>query len=387
MSVVNCNEKLIDFCKGASKAPYIAIDTEFMRDRTYFAKLCSIQVAYKFENKKRAILIDTLANNLDLKPLFKLFQNQKIVKVFHAARQDIEIFYNKVNIFPEPFFDTQIAAMVCGFGDQVGYETLTKKLVDVTIDKSSRFTDWTQRPLSKKQIDYAISDVTYLCDLYEKLNTSLLRSKRERWVKEELEHLINPETYDIKPENAWKKIKIRNVSAKALLAIRSLAEFREDEAQKRDIPRGRIFKDDSLLELAQNFPLLKSDFKRLRSYSYNSKPPWINEGIIKTLSNLKNKPQIEVEQPRILKKNNSLRNTTTGELIKLLLKAKCEEYGVAPKLIASASEIEAIAYEENPDVPALKGWRWDVFGQDALELKAGRIAISNGSSGIILIKL
>ncbi|MEO0990790.1 MAG: ribonuclease D, partial [Pseudomonadota bacterium] len=254
MKTIKTTEALAAFCERAANHPYVTVDTEFLRERTYYAKLCLVQVAMPGDGEDDAVLIDPLDGELSLEPLFDLFRNTSVVKVFHAARQDLEIFYVDGGVFPQPLFDTQVAAMVCDFGEQVGYETLVKKIARTSLDKTSRFTDWSRRPLTDAQKTYALADVTHLRVIYEYLAQELKKTGRSRWVEEEIEVLLNPETYIIQPEQAWKRVKTRTNSGRFLALVRELAHFREDYAQTKNVPRSRVYKDDALLELASTKP-------------------------------------------------------------------------------------------------------------------------------------
>ena len=385
MQIINETSHLIDFCNKAKKTSYIAIDTEFLREKTYFAKLCLIQIAFRGDGKNDAAIIDVLSKNICLDPIYELFKNKKIIKVFHAARQDVEIFFLSKGLIPQPFFDTQLAAMVCGFGDQVGYETIVRQLTSINIDKSSRFTDWSKRPLTEKQINYAISDVTHLRTVYEKLLEMLDKNKRISWVKDELKILLEPKTYVNNPDEAWKKIKVKNNSPSFLTHLKFLACFREKQAQKKNIPRNRIFSDDVLTEMARLKPNCIEDLKKSRFLNKELKSGFIADGIINAIKY--SKKALETDNGVISSSNIKKINNSLTDLLKVLLKYKSEEWGVAQRLIASNSEIIEIATEENPNVQALKGWRKEVFGDEALKLKAGLVALSVKELEIKLIKL
>jgi len=262
MKTITTTSDLASFCAEAVKRPYVTIDTEFLRERTYFSKLCLIQLAYRDAAGHDAVLVDPLEGGLSLEPLYALFRNEEVVKVFHAARQDLEIFQVDAGVLPVPLFDTQVAAMVCGFGDQVGYETLVRKIAGADLDKSSRFTDWSRRPLTDAQKKYALADVTHLRDIYEELAAQLSKSRRQKWVAEELAVLNDPETYRVDPDDAWKRVKTRNTSPRFLAIVRELARFREAYAQDRNVPRSRVYKDDVLVELAATKPQNEADLGR-----------------------------------------------------------------------------------------------------------------------------
>lgn len=370
-------EALARFCHTAKRAPYVTVDTEFLRERTYWSKLCLIQLALPPVSDAdsqggEAVLVDPLAPGLSLEPLYGLFRHEATVKVFHAARQDLEIFFHDAGLFPKPLFDTQVAAMVCGFGEQVGYETLVRKIARASLDKSSRFTDWSRRPLSDAQKSYALADVTHLRSIYEFLAAELRRNDRESWLAEELAVLENPETYITRPEEAWMKVRTRTNSPRFLAILRELARFRESYAQERDIPRTRVYKDDAMIELASTKPASEADLGRSRLLLRDARRGDIANGILAAVQlgqETKDLPKPKAEEP------GKPGNAALSDLLRVLLKAKADAAGVAPKLIASSSDLDAIATGDR-EVPALKGWRAEVFGNDALRLAAGEIALS-----------
>ena len=323
---------------------------------------------------------------IDLQPIYDLFLNENVLKVFHAARQDLEIFFIENKIFPKPFFDTQIAAMVCGFGEQVGYETLVRKLALITIDKSSRFTNWSQRPLSEHQLNYAIGDVTHLRKVYEELAVMLNENERSEWLDEELATLLDPKTYDNNPINSWKRIKIKNNNLGFLAVVKSLANFRETTAQLRNVPRNRVLRDEMILELASIRPKTLPDLKKSRLLNEDNKKGSIGEGILKAIR----KP-IPISDDEIEKLKpvdiNKIRSNGLPELLRVLLKANSEKWGVAQKLIASSTDLDDLASNENASIPALKGWRKKVFGNDALRLRNGEIALSSDKGNLKIIEL
>jgi len=384
MKTITTTRELTQFCQAAAKCPYVTIDTEFLRERSYYSKLCLIQAALP-EPAGDAVLIDVIAGEIDLTPLYDLFRDDSVVKVFHAARQDLEIFFVEGNVFPKPFFDTQVAAMVCGFGEQVGYETLVRQITKQQVDKSSRFTDWSRRPLNDKQKEYALGDVTHLREIYEFLAARLKKTKRTKWVEEELEMLTHPETYIIRPEEAWQRIKTRTNSGKFLAVVRELARFREDYAQTRNVPRSRVFKDDALLEIASTRPKTVQDLGKSRLLLRESRKGVIAEGILKSVADgLACPPEDQPSKPALPTRQQ--RNEGLADLLRVLLKAKAEETGVAPKLIATASELDDIA-AGGRDGPALSGWRRDVFGEDALRLCDGKIALSTKGRSVALVEI
>ena len=386
VNFITSSDTLKKFCTEAAKHSYITVDTEFLRERTYYSKLCLIQIAFPGDNDSDSALVDVLAKGIDLQPIYDLFLNENVLKVFHAARQDLEIFFIENKIFPKPFFDTQIAAMVCGFGDQVGYETLVRKLALVTIDKSSRFTNWSQRPLSEHQLNYAIGDVTHLRTVYEELAVMLNENERSEWLDEELATLLDPKTYDNNPINSWKRIKIKNNNLGFLAVVKSLANFRETTAQLRNVPRNRVLRDEMILELASIRPKTLPDLKKSRLLNEDNKKGSIGEGILKAIR----KP-IPISDDEIEKLKpvdiNKMRSNGLPELLRVLLKANSEKWGVAQKLIASSTDLDDLASNENASIPALKGWRKKVFGNDALRLKNGEIALSSDKGNLKIIEL
>ncbi|MBO9454138.1 ribonuclease D [Paracoccus sp. R12_1] len=377
MITITRTDDLARFCETAKSAPYVTVDTEFLRERTYWSKLCLIQLAIPPASTAKepggeAVLVDPLSDGLSLEPLYDLFRHRQTVKVFHAARQDLEIFFHDAKLFPEPLFDTQVAAMVCGFGEQVGYETLVRKIAKASLDKSSRFTDWSRRPLSDAQKAYALADVTHLRAIYEFLAAELKKNDRESWLAEEIAVLEDPETYINRPEDAWLKVRTRTNSPRFLAILRELAQFRETYAQERDIPRSRVFKDDAMIEIASTKPASEADLGRSRLLLREARRGDIAAGIIASVKaglEAKDLPQPKKEEP------GKPGNAALSDLLRVLLKAKADAAGVAPKLIASSADLDAIATGQR-DLPALNGWRAEVFGQDALRLAAGEIALS-----------
>jgi ribonuclease D len=371
MTLITSSDDLAAFCDRMMAAEYIAIDTEFMREHTFWPKLCLVQIAGLDE----AVAIDPLAPGIDLAPLFTLVNNPKVLKVFHSARQDVEIFVHLTGQVPKPLFDTQVAAMVCGFGESVSYENLVGKLANARIDKSSRFTDWSHRPLTERQIEYALADVIHLRPAYEALRQQLGKSGRESWLDEEMAILCAPETYHTEPDQAWLRLKPRNASAKFLAILHEVAAWREREAQKRDIPRGRILKDEALLEIAAHSPRDIEGMARVRGMSRNMAEGWQGQGLIAAVERgLATPPE---DAPKLAQRP----PTPPGiaplvELMRVLLKMKCEDEGVAQKLVAGSDDLEAIAMDDDADVPALHGWRRAMFGDHALALKRGAIALA-----------
>lgn len=385
MRTLTTTADLAAFCKEAHGQPYVTVDTEFLRERTYYSKLCLVQLAMPGEDDENAVLVDPLAEGMSLEPLFDLFRDTNVVKVFHAARQDLEIFWVESRVFPEPLFDTQVAAMVCGFGEQAGYETLVRRIAKASVDKSSRFTDWSRRPLSDAQKKYALADVTYLRQIYEYLATELEKTNRSRWVAEELQILTNPATYEAAPEDAWKRVKTRTNSPKFLALVQALAAFRERHAQTNNIPRNRVFKDDALVELASAKPRTVSDLGGLRLLLREARRGAIADGILEAVERGMNCPAEKMPQPDRRREKLQV-NPALADLLRVLLKSKTESSGVAAKLIAPSADLDLIAAGER-DVPALSGWRHEVFGADALRLCDGKIGLAAKGQLVVVVEL
>jgi len=385
MKTLTTTEELEAFCQQARHSSYVTVDTEFLRERTYYSKLCLLQLAYPSAGDEGAVLVDPLHSDMSLEPLYELFRDQNVVKVFHAARQDLEIFYFDAGVFPQPLFDTQVAAMVCGFGEQVGYEALVRKIVRKPLDKSSRFTDWSRRPLSDAQKSYALADVTHLRRIYEYLSAELERTNRSHWVEEELQTLTAPETYETPPQEAWRRIKTRSNSPRFLGIVRELAAFRETHAQQQNIPRNRVFKDDALVELASTKPRSPADLSHLRLLLREARKDPIASGIISAVKRGLDCPQDQLPVPDHGRGKVQV-NPALADLLRVLLKAKTEASGVAAKLIATSADLDAIAAGLR-DVPALSGWRREVFGEDALRLCEGRVALAAQSQTVTVIEL
>ncbi|MCF8486404.1 MAG: ribonuclease D [Rhodobacteraceae bacterium] len=385
MRTITTTEDLAAYCEAAKAAPYVTIDTEFLRERTYWSKLCLIQMALPGKTGE-AVLVDPIeGHDMSLEPLYDLFRHKATVKVFHAARQDLEIFFVEGNVFPEPLFDTQIAAMVCGFGEQVGYETLVRKIAKENLDKTSRFTDWSRRPLSTAQQEYALADVTHLRVIYEWLAAQLAKNGRARWVSEELGILTEPETYTTHPDEAWMRIKTRTTSGRFLAVVKELARFREEYSQRNNVPRSRVMKDDALLELASTRPTTAEELGRSRLLMREGRKAEIADGILAAVkAGLEMKTE-NMPKPDTVREQLQV-NTALADLLRVLLKAKSESLGVAPRLIASSSDLDAIAAGMR-DVDTLQGWRKEAFGDDALRLCAGEIALSAKGSEVRIINL
>lgn len=369
MNLITTTAALADICTRLAQHPFVTVDTEFLRETTYYPKLCLIQLASPDE----AVLVDPLSPDLDLMPFFGLMANEAVVKVFHAARQDLEIVWMLGRMLPTPLFDTQVAAMVCGYGDSVGYEQLANDLAKARIDKSSRFTDWSRRPLNEAQLIYAEADVTHLRDIYLALKADLEASGREAWVAEEMAVLNSPGTYEVKPENAWLRLKGRIRKPKELALLIELAGWREREAQARDVPRQRVLKDDALMDIVQRAPRSVEALAELRS---------VPNGFERSRSGAEVLAAIErglaldpKTLPRLERERGRGGNGAVLDLLKVLLKAVADAERVAPKIIASSDDLEAIASDDEADIPALKGWRRDVFGEKALALKSGELGL------------
>ncbi len=385
IQTITNTQDLADYCTRAAQHPYVTVDTEFLRERTYYSKLCLVQLAYPGEGDETAVLVDPLADGLSLEPLYDLFRDESTVKVFHAARQDLEIFYIDAGLIPTPLFDSQVAAMVCGFGEQAGYETLVKRIAKAEVDKSSRFTDWSRRPLSDAQKTYALADVTHLRKVYEHLARELEKSGRDKWVAEEMAVLNAPETYVTHPQDAWQRIKTRNNSGKYLAIVRELARFREDYAQSRDVPRNRVYKDDALVELAATKPANVQDLGRSRLLLREARKGDIADGILKAVADGQATLPEDQPQPDLSREKLQV-NPAIADLLRVLLKGAADREGVASKLIATASDLDAIAAGQR-DVAALSGWRRDVFGAEALRLCDGEIALRVKGSTIETVAL
>ena len=380
MELIKTNKELKEACKTLSKAKFITIDTEFIREKTYWSKLCLIQVcAGELE-----LIIDPLEEEIDLTPFIKILNKKSILKILHSGRQDIEIFYKISGKIPYPIFDTQIAAMVCGFGDSVGYEKLVDKVLRKKIDKSSRFSNWAKRPLTKKQLNYAIGDVTHLYEIYPILNDRLKEKKRTKWLDEELKILTSESTYDTNPEQAYKRLKIRGYDVKTRGVTFQLAKWREEKAQKNDLPRGRVLRDGIIYELASMKPKSVNEIMSLRSFAngLRLKEDRINEIQEQILIGL----SLNGESIPKLPERRKLPHGTNSRvsLLKILLNSISEESGVAQKLIASTKDLEDLISNDLADIKTLKGWRFDLFGKRALDFKNGKVAITMEENNVVL---
>jgi ribonuclease D len=381
MDLVNSTKDLAAACERLAKHPFVTVDTEFLRETTFWPKLCVVQMAGPDE----AVVVDALAEGIDLAPFFEIMGDERIVKVFHAARQDIEICWHRAKMIPRPIFDTQVAAMVLGHGDSVSYDQLVQRLTGSQIDKTLRFTDWSRRPLSSAQFEYAVSDVTHLRDVYLKLKADLERGNRGEWVQEEMAVLTAPATYSAEPERAWERLRARIRRPKELGILMEIAAWREREAQARDVPRQRVIKDDALAEIAQQAPKSAEDLSRLRALPKGFERSRAGEQIVEAVKaglarDPKSLPKFTRDKPL------SNGASATVELLKVLLRMTAERHGVAAKVIATVDDLERIASDENADVPALKGWRREMFGNEALKLKQGGLALAIETGRVVAVE-
>jgi len=380
--LITTSSELAEFCAALRSAPYIAVDTEFMREKTYYARLCLVQVAHG----DLAAAIDPLADGLDMSPLRDLLCDPKIIKVLHAATQDLEIFLDRTGQVPAPVFDTQIAASVCGLGEQPGYAKLVASLLNVHIDKASQVTDWSLRPLSPRQLQYALGDVTHLCVVYEKILRKLEDSNRAAWVSEDMAALLDPSRYGVDPGEAWRRIKVRRPSRKTLAVLRELAAWREERAMDLDIPRNWIVRDEVLIEVAQTFPSTVAELTRVRALKPNVARGRDGQAILSTMKRALASP--EETWPELPERRKHLSgHESLVALLSALLKRRCEAHGVAASMVAKRADLDRIATEDEPDVPALRGWRRKVFGADALDLCAGRLALTGRNGDVVDVTL
>jgi ribonuclease D len=371
MELITRTEDLAAACAKLATAPFIAVDTEFMREQTFWPRLCLVQIA----GGETEVLIDSMAPDIDLKPLFDLMVDETVLKVFHSARQDVEIVHHLAGVIPHPIFDTQVAAMVCGFGEAVSYSMLVKRLLGRNLDKSSRFTDWSRRPLSERQLTYALGDVTYLRDLYPKLRAQLDQSERASWLNEEMAVLTDPATYELHPEHAWRRLKMRIKTPKALAILMELAAWREREAQTQDIPRSRVLKDEALYDIAGQAPRSVEDLGSLRSLHNGFARSQRGRAVLEAVQRGRERDPATVPP---LQRGEPMPPEAQAvvDLLRVLLKATAGRHGVAPKLIATSDDLEEIARSDDADAAALRGWRRKLFGEDALALKRGELALA-----------
>jgi ribonuclease D len=380
MQPITTTNSLAEVCGRLQRHPFVTVDTEFLRESTYYPKLCVAQIASTDE----AVVVDALAEGIDLKPLFKLMADENVIKVFHAARQDIEICWHAAGLIPAPLVDTQVAAMVLGYGDSIAYDQLVQRITGDNLDKSLRFTDWTRRPLSEAQIAYAISDVTHLRDVYVKLEADLKKRGRTEWMREEMRVLTSPDTYRMEPEHAWQRLQTRVRKPKELAILIEVAAWREREAQTRDVPRGRVLKDDVVGDLAVQAPTTIERLGNLRSLPKGFERSRWGEAIIEAVKrglarDLKTLPKLE--RPK-----GAPNGQATVELLKVLLRMTAERHGVAAKVIATMDDLDRIAADDEADVPALSGWRRELFGDKALALKHGRLALAVEHNRVVAVE-
>jgi ribonuclease D len=380
MDLITNTADLAAACERMSRHTYVTVDTEFLRETTYYPLLCVAQIASPDE----AVVIDALAPDLNLAPFFELMANERVLKVFHAARQDIEIIWHQAKLIPRPVFDTQVAAMVLGYGDSISYDQLVQRITGDVIDKSNRFTDWSRRPLSAAQVSYAISDVTHLRKVFLALSADLGQRGRSDWVGEEMEVLTSPDTYRSEPETAWERLKTRVRKPKELSVLMEVAAWREREAQSRDVPRGRVLKDEAIGDIATHAPTTMEKLATLRSLPRGfERSRWgmeiveaVRRGLARDFSQL----------PKLEKPRQGLNGSATVELLKVLLRMVSEHHGVAAKVIATVEDLERIALDDRADVPALHGWRREMFGEQAIALKHGRLALAVHKGRVVAVE-
>ncbi|AVX04489.1 ribonuclease D [Maritalea myrionectae] len=382
MHIITETSELARFCQAATAHPYVTVDTEFLRETTYWPKLCLVQMATPDE----AVIVDPIGTDIDLAPMLELFANEDVVKVFHAAKQDVEIFVNLSGEAPKSLFDTQVAAAVCGFGDSISYDNMVRQITGAQVDKSSRFTNWSHRPLTEKQLTYALGDVTHLRDCYLHIVAELDKRDRWAWINDELKALMQPENYVVMPENAWKRMKMKVNRPRDFALLKMLAAWREEKAQKQNVPRGRVLKDEALFELSQQQPTNPKAFDRLRAFSNGFGRSSTAAELIKIVEAAKELDKSEL--PKIPRKpNGPSPKGAIGDLLRVLLKAVSEQEGVAPRIIATSDDIDSIVLSDQADVAALTGWRAEVFGEKALAIKHGKMALGATSEGIVPVKV
>jgi ribonuclease D len=380
--IISTTDDLARICRELSKSEFVAVDTEFMRQSTYWPHLCLIQIA----SPEAEAVIDPMGDGIDLAPFFTLMANPAVIKVFHAARQDVEIIYNLAGIIPLPIFDTQIAAMVCGFGEAASYGALVKRLMRKNLDKSSRFTDWARRPLTDKQLHYALGDVTHLRGIYLKLKNRLETTGRASWLDEEMADLVNPDNYKTEPEDAWRRLKMRARSAQELAIMIEVAAWRERAAQSQNVPRSRVIKDDTIYDVLTQAPKSVEELAKLRTihdgFARSARARELVEAVNKALARPPEQlPPLEIAEPL------PPSAVAVADLFRVLLKAVAARHDVAAKLIATTDELDKIALDDEADVAALHGWRRELFGEDALAIKAGRLAIAVKHGKIVTLPL
>jgi ribonuclease D len=380
MELITRTEDLAAACAKLATASFIAVDTEFMREQTFWPRLCLVQIA----GGETEVLIDSMAPDIDLKPLFDLMVDETVLKVFHSARQDVEIVHHLAGVIPHPIFDTQVAAMVCGFGEAVSYSMLVKRLLGRNLDKSSRFTDWSRRPLSERQLTYALGDVTHLRDLYPQLRAQLDQSERASWLNEEMAVLTDPATTELHPEHAWRRLKMRIKTPKALAILMELAAWREREAQTQDIPRSRVLKDEALYDIAGQAPRSVEDLGSLRSLHNGFARSQRGRAVLEAVQRGRERDPATVPP---LQRGEPMPPEAQAvvDLLRVLLKATAGRHGVAPKLIATSEDLEQIARSDDADAAALRGWRRKLFGEDALALKRGELALAVKEGALMVL--
>ena len=381
--IITTTEDLEEFCAPLHDMPFITVDTEFLREKTYYPKLCLIQVSGPDKN---AAAIDPLAQGIDLRPFFKLLFNEDILKIFHAGRQDLEIIFNLTGQTVKPLFDTQIAAMVCGYGDQIGYEALVNQTVGASIDKSSQFTDWSRRPLSDKQLNYALSDVTHLCDIYHHLEDKLERNKRAAWVTEEEKTLQDPSTFKADPYQSWKKIKVKSPKPQTLMILKELAAWRERHAQKRNLPKAWVIKDDTLSAIAMHAPHNEAELAKIRGMNDEIARGRVGQKILHYIEKARKTPKDQWPQHK-KKKILEADQAAYLDALKMLLRIESAQNGVAARLIGTQDDLELIARGEHENTQTMAGWRYDVFGQYAQDLKNGKLAIGMRDGKIVKFEI
>jgi ribonuclease D len=380
MQPITTTKQLADACARLARHPFVTVDTEFLRESTYYPRLCVAQMA----SPEEAVVIDALAVGIDLAAFFALMANENVNKVFHAARQDIEICWHEAGIIPSPIVDTQVAAMVLGYGDSISYDQLVQRITGDTLDKSHRFTDWTRRPLSEAQLGYAISDVTHLRDVYLKLSADLEKRGRTEWMREEMKLLTSPNTYRFEPEHAWERLKTRVRKPKELAVLIEVAAWREREAQERDVPRGRVLKDDVISDIAIQAPTTTERLAGLRSLPRGFERSKWGEAIVEAVRcGLARDPKT---LPRLERPRPPINGQATVELLKVLLRMTAERHGVAAKVIATVDDLDRIAADDGADVPALSGWRRELFGNKALALKQGRLSLAIEKGRVVALE-
>jgi ribonuclease D len=370
MEVITTPEGLARACERLSTHPVITVDTEFLRETTYYPLLCVIQMASVDE----AVVVDALAEGMDLGPFFALMANEHVLKVFHAARQDIEIVWHRAGILPHPIFDTQVAAMVLGYGDSIAYDALVEKVTGHRPDKTHRFTDWSRRPLTKEQLVYAEADVTHLRDVFKAVDEDLKKRGRSDWVSEEMEILTSSKTYDNEPSRSWERLKSRVRKPKELAVLMEVAAWREREAQSRDVPRSRVLKDDAIGDIATHAPTSLERLANLRSIPKGFERSRWGSDIIAAVERGLARDQNSL--PKIDRPRGNASASATVELLKVLLRMTAEKHHVAAKVLATIDDLEQIALDDEADVPALHGWRRELFGEAALGLKHGKLALA-----------